>query len=197
VAQRWSHDRGRRHLVTHPVTGPTGISAAQPTYARTRQQPDLWNTGSCESTKTRGHRGRTPTCGWTTFGGLSASACPSTRWACGTLSATWGSVGAEVRMPPGEPWRVGKRPYGRSALSTAVACLKGFYLHQASFGSTPISARSSTRADCRRERTAAPSSGTRRSRCPQTRWFRTARAAGIRRCCRTARGRRCWETVNL
>ena len=43
-----------------------------------------------------------------------------------------GIVGAEVRMPLGEPWRVGKRPYGRSALSTTAACLKGFYLHQAS-----------------------------------------------------------------
>ena len=37
-------------------------------------------------------------------------------------------------MPLGEPWRVGKRPYGRSALSTAAACLKGFYLHQAALG---------------------------------------------------------------
>ncbi|MDH6130198.1 tyrosine-type recombinase/integrase [Kitasatospora sp. GP82] len=45
-----------------------------------------------------------------------------------------GIVGAEVRMPLGEPWRVGKRPYGHSALSTAAACLKGFYLHQSSLG---------------------------------------------------------------
>jgi integrase len=45
-----------------------------------------------------------------------------------------GLVGAEVRMPLGEPWRVGKRPYGHSALSTAAACLKGFYLHQAVLG---------------------------------------------------------------
>ena len=37
-------------------------------------------------------------------------------------------------MPLGEPWRDGKRPYGRAALSTAAACLKGFYLHQASLG---------------------------------------------------------------
>ena len=37
-------------------------------------------------------------------------------------------------MPLGEPWRVGKRPYGRAALSTAAACLKGFYLHQAALG---------------------------------------------------------------
>ena len=28
----------------------------------------------------------------------------------------------------------GKRPYGRAALSTAAACLKGFYLHQSSLG---------------------------------------------------------------
>ena len=37
-------------------------------------------------------------------------------------------------MPLGEPWRVGKRPYGRAALSIMAACLKGFYLHQASAG---------------------------------------------------------------
>lgn len=45
-----------------------------------------------------------------------------------------GIVGAEVAMPLGEPWRVGKRPYGGSALSTAAACVKGFYLHQAACG---------------------------------------------------------------
>ncbi|MFD9321475.1 tyrosine-type recombinase/integrase [Streptomyces sp. NPDC060053] len=50
------------------------------------------------------------------------------------LERYMGIVGAEVRMPLGEPWRVGKRPYGRAALSTAAACLKGFYLHQASLG---------------------------------------------------------------
>jgi integrase len=50
------------------------------------------------------------------------------------LERYMGIVGAEVRMPLGEPWRVGKRPYGRSALSTAAACLKGFYLHQAALG---------------------------------------------------------------
>ncbi len=50
------------------------------------------------------------------------------------LERYMGVVGAEVRMPLGEPWRVGKRPYGRSALSTAASCLKGFYLHQSSLG---------------------------------------------------------------
>ena len=50
------------------------------------------------------------------------------------LERYMGIVGAEVRMPLGEPWRVGKRPYGRSALSATAACLKGFYLHQASLG---------------------------------------------------------------
>jgi len=50
------------------------------------------------------------------------------------LERYMGIVGADVRMPLGEPWRIGKRPYGRSALSTAAACLKGFYLHQASLG---------------------------------------------------------------
>ncbi|WP_206062246.1 hypothetical protein [Nonomuraea basaltis] len=50
------------------------------------------------------------------------------------LERYMGIVGAEVAMPLGEPWRVGKRPYGHDALSTAAACLKGFYLHQASLG---------------------------------------------------------------
>ncbi|MFZ0118628.1 MAG: tyrosine-type recombinase/integrase [Pseudonocardiaceae bacterium] len=50
------------------------------------------------------------------------------------LECYMGLVGAEVRMPLGEPWRAGKRPYGDSALSTAAACLKGFYLCQASLG---------------------------------------------------------------
>ena len=48
------------------------------------------------------------------------------------LERYMGAVGAEVRMPLGEPWRAGKQPYGRAALSTAAACLKGFYLHQSS-----------------------------------------------------------------
>ena len=50
------------------------------------------------------------------------------------LERYMGIVGAEVQMPFGEPWRAGKRPYGRAALSMAAACLKGFYLHQASAG---------------------------------------------------------------
>ncbi|RKR88403.1 phage integrase family protein [Micromonospora pisi] len=50
------------------------------------------------------------------------------------LERYMGLVGADVRMPLGRPWREGKRPYGHAALSTAAACLKGFYLHQASLG---------------------------------------------------------------
>ena len=50
------------------------------------------------------------------------------------LERYMGVVGADVHMPLGEPWRHGKRPYGRAALSTAAACLKGFYLHQSSLG---------------------------------------------------------------
>jgi hypothetical protein len=42
-----------------------------------------------------------------------------------------GAVGAKATGPFGEPWRVGKRPYGASALATAAACVKGFYLHHA------------------------------------------------------------------
>src|SRR5881394_272976 len=40
------------------------------------------------------------------------------------------ALGAQWRGPYGEPWRQGKRPLGQDALSTAAACLKGFYLHQ-------------------------------------------------------------------
>jgi integrase len=47
-----------------------------------------------------------------------------------------GIVGAKVAMPLGEPWRVGKRPYGQDTLS-AAACLKGFYLHLAALGINP------------------------------------------------------------
>jgi hypothetical protein len=50
------------------------------------------------------------------------------------LERYMGLVGAEVGMPLGEPWRVGKRPYGTAALSTTAACLKGFYRHQAALG---------------------------------------------------------------
>src|SRR5260370_25906144 len=59
------------------------------------------------------------------------------RLALRDLERYMGIVGAEVRMPLGEPWRAGKRPYGRAALSTAAACLKGFYLHQSSLGVNP------------------------------------------------------------
>ena len=50
------------------------------------------------------------------------------------LERYMGLVGAEVRMPLGEPWRVGRRPYGKDALSSAASCLKGFYLDQAVLG---------------------------------------------------------------
>ena len=50
------------------------------------------------------------------------------------LERYMGLLGADVRLPLGEPWRQGKRPYGPAALSIAAACVKGFYLHQASLG---------------------------------------------------------------
>ncbi|GAA4729972.1 hypothetical protein Prum_067710 [Phytohabitans rumicis] len=39
-----------------------------------------------------------------------------------------GIVGADIRMPLGEPWRVGKRPYGKTTLGTTASVLKAFYL---------------------------------------------------------------------
>jgi hypothetical protein len=53
------------------------------------------------------------------------------------LERYMGILGAEVRMPLGEPWRVGKRPYGPAALSITASCMKGFYLHQAAQGVNP------------------------------------------------------------
>jgi len=53
------------------------------------------------------------------------------------LQRYMGAVGAKVAGPFGGPWREGKRPYGPSTLSTAAACVKGFYLHQASLGVNP------------------------------------------------------------
>ncbi|MFE2940754.1 tyrosine-type recombinase/integrase [Streptomyces sp. NPDC059255] len=50
------------------------------------------------------------------------------------LERYMGAVGAKVSIPFGSPWRIGKRPYGNSALSGAAACLKGFYIHQAGLG---------------------------------------------------------------
>ncbi|EFC79694.1 tyrosine-type recombinase/integrase [Parafrankia sp. EUN1f] len=50
------------------------------------------------------------------------------------LERYMGILGAEVAGPFGEPWRIGKRPYGQAALTTTAACLKGFYLHQAAHG---------------------------------------------------------------
>ena len=44
------------------------------------------------------------------------------------LERYMGLVGAEVRMPLGEPWRAGKRPYGAATLGTAASVLKLFYL---------------------------------------------------------------------
>ncbi|MFJ3779081.1 hypothetical protein ACIPX0_46185 [Streptomyces sp. NPDC090075] len=63
-------------------------------------------------------------------------------WECLTLAAVQlrdleryrGIVCAEVRLSLGEPWRVGKRPYGHSVPLTAGACPKGFYLRQSSLG---------------------------------------------------------------
>ncbi len=50
------------------------------------------------------------------------------------LQRYMGAVGAAYAGPFGRPWRGGKRPYGQSTLMTTAACLKGFYLHQASKG---------------------------------------------------------------
>ncbi|MEU8294586.1 tyrosine-type recombinase/integrase [Streptomyces pseudogriseolus] len=103
------------------------------------------------------------------------------------------ALGADYPGPFGLPWRENKRPYGHSALKTAAACLKGFYLYLGIHGVNPALAealrvtRLPTRADRRRAMLGhvlhsmptnplAPASG----------------CAGIRRCCRRALGRCCW-----
>ncbi|MEV1174993.1 hypothetical protein [Nonomuraea sp. NPDC049784] len=45
-----------------------------------------------------------------------------------------GLVGADVPMPLGEPWRAGKKPYGKDALSALASVPKSFYLELASTG---------------------------------------------------------------
>ncbi|MEV5985099.1 tyrosine-type recombinase/integrase [Streptomyces sp. NPDC052051] len=50
------------------------------------------------------------------------------------LERYMGAVGAKISRPFGAPWRVGKKPYGNSALRGAAACLKGFYLKQGELG---------------------------------------------------------------
>jgi integrase len=44
------------------------------------------------------------------------------------LERYMGIVGAEVRMPLGEPWRVSRQPYSKTTLATAASVLKTFYL---------------------------------------------------------------------
>jgi integrase len=44
------------------------------------------------------------------------------------LQRYMGIVGAAVRMPLGEAWRVGRQPYGAATLGTAASVLKNFYL---------------------------------------------------------------------
>jgi integrase len=87
---------------------------------------------------------------------LERACLPLAEVALRDLERYMGILGAEVRMPLGEPWRVGKRPYGTAALATTAACLKGFYLQQASLGVNAAlgkeldRARLPTRADRRR-----------------------------------------------
>ena len=104
-----------------------------------------------------------------------------------------GVVGADVCMPLGEPWRGGKRPYGRAALSTAAACLKGFYLHQSSLGvNTGLGGaldrtRLPTRADRRRALL-----GHVKTEMPANPLAPKGRTGGTRRCFRMVPGTTCW-----
>jgi integrase len=66
--------------------------------------------------------------------GLERECLPTQSVTLRDLQRYMGIVGARVAMPLGEPWRVGKRPYGQDTLSAAASCLKGFYLHLAALG---------------------------------------------------------------
>lgn len=98
------------------------------------------------------------------------------------LQRYMGAVGAKVAGPLGGPWREGKRCYGPSTLSTAAACIKGFYLHQSSLGVNEklgtqllghgCPARPTGRGRCW---------GTSRGRCQPTRWLLLGCGAGIPR----------------
>ena len=88
------------------------------------------------------------------------------------LERYMGIVGAEVRMPLGEPWRVGKRPYGqfgavhRGGLPEGLLPASGRARCQRRAGQE-----AGQQSGCRRGRTAAGlSSGTPRRRCRRTRW---------------------------
>jgi len=52
----------------------------------------------------------------------------------GDLKRYMAALGAAWPGPHGQPWRTGRRPLGGSALAAAAACVKGFYLQQASLG---------------------------------------------------------------
>ena len=109
------------------------------------------------------------------------------------LERYMGLVGAEVRMPLGEPWRAGKRPYGRSALSAAAACLKGFYLHLASLGvNTGLGeGLDRTRLPSRQDRRRA-FLGHVKPAMPANPLHRADRFAVTLRCCLMVPGRNCW-----
>jgi integrase len=88
---------------------------------------------------------------WLRFAGLDTGAV-----SLEDLRHYMAALGADYPGPFGLPWREGKRPYGHSALKTAAACLKGFYLHLGIRGVNPALAealrvtRLPTRADRRR-----------------------------------------------
>jgi hypothetical protein len=88
---------------------------------------------------------------------------------------------------------VGKRAYGRSALSIAAPCLKGFYLRQVphgvndKLGKKPDQSRLPSRVDKRRSFL-----GHVKSSLPTNPLASKGHTAGIRRCSGTGRGSRRW-----
>ncbi len=106
------------------------------------------------------------------------------------LQRYMGLSGGRVAGPHGEPWRAGKRPYGGSALSTAAACLKGFYVHQASLGVNRElgDQLARTRLPAQADRRRQFLGHLRRELPGPTRWPRRRRGGGIRRCCPRAPG---------
>ena len=114
------------------------------------------------------------------------------------LERYMGILGAEVRMPFGEPWRVGKRPYGPCGTVDYGVLPEGFLPAPGRAGGQPR-ARQEPQPDSAAVAAGSPpqpSWDTRRRRCRPIRLPRRVRGVGIRRCCLTARERSCCEAVH-
>ncbi len=111
------------------------------------------------------------------------------------LERYMGILGAEVRMPLGEPWRVGKRPYGRCGTVDYGVVPEGFLPAPGRAGGQPR-ARQEPQPEPAAVAgwiAAAASWATQQRRCRRIHLPRRVRDGGIRRCCPTARETSYWR----